>query len=48
MFDFLIHLSLRQRLLVAGVALLLVVYGTFSAQRMPSMSSPISTSPPSR
>lgn len=35
MFDFLIHLSLRQRLLVAGVALLLVVYGTFSAQRMP-------------
>lgn len=35
MFDFLIHLSLRQRLIVAGVALLLVVYGTFSAQRMP-------------
>ena len=35
MFDFLIHLSLRQRLIVAGVALLLIVYGTFSVQRMP-------------
>jgi len=35
MFDLLIHLSLRQRLVVAGMALLLVVYGTFSAQRMP-------------
>ncbi|WP_298010079.1 efflux RND transporter permease subunit [uncultured Aquabacterium sp.] len=35
MFDFLIHLSLRQRLVVAGMALLLIVYGTFSVQRMP-------------
>jgi HME family heavy-metal exporter len=35
MFDFIIHTSLRQRLIVLGVALLLIVYGTMTLQRMP-------------
>jgi HME family heavy-metal exporter len=35
MFDFIIHTSLRQRLIVLGIALLLVVYGIFTVQKMP-------------
>ena len=35
MFDAIIHTSLRQRLLVLGIALMLVVYGVFTVQRMP-------------
>jgi HME family heavy-metal exporter len=35
MFDLLIQTSLRQRLVVMGVALLLVVYGALSARQMP-------------
>ena len=35
MFDFIIHTSLKQRLLVLGVALLLVLYGLFTVQKMP-------------
>ncbi len=35
MFDFIIHTSLRQRLIVLGAALLLVVYGLFTVQKMP-------------
>ena len=35
MFDALIHTSLRQRLIVLAVALLLVLYGIFTARQMP-------------
>ena len=35
MFDFIIHTSLKQRLMVLGVALSLVVYGLFTVQKMP-------------
>jgi HME family heavy-metal exporter len=35
MFDFIIHTSLKQRLIVLGIALLLVVYGVFTVQKMP-------------
>ena len=35
MFDFIIHTSLRQRLMVLGIALLLVIYGVFTVQKMP-------------
>jgi len=35
MFDFIIHTSLRQRLIVLGIAMLLVVYGLFTMQKMP-------------
>ena len=35
MFDYIIHTSLKQRLLVLGVALLLAVYGLFTVQKMP-------------
>ncbi|MEN9437535.1 MAG: hypothetical protein RIR09_2190 [Pseudomonadota bacterium] len=35
MFDYIIHTSLKQRLIVLGVALLLVVYGLFTVQKMP-------------
>jgi HME family heavy-metal exporter len=35
MFDFIIKTSLKQRLIVLGIALLLVVYGVFTAQKMP-------------
>jgi HME family heavy-metal exporter len=35
MFDFIIHTSLKQRLIVLGIALLLVVYGIFTVQKMP-------------
>lgn len=35
MFDFIINTSLRQRLIVLGIALLLVVYGLFTVQKMP-------------
>jgi HME family heavy-metal exporter len=35
MFDFIIHTSLRQRLIVLGIAMLLVVYGLFTVQTMP-------------
>jgi HME family heavy-metal exporter len=35
MFDFIIHTSLKQRLIVLGIALLLVVYGLFTVQKMP-------------
>ena len=35
MFDFIIHTSLKQRLLVLGTALLLVLYGLFTVQKMP-------------
>ena len=35
MFDYIIHTSLKQRLIVLGIALLLVVYGVFTVQKMP-------------
>ena len=35
MFDFIIHASLRQRLIVLGVSLLLVIYGILTVQKMP-------------
>jgi HME family heavy-metal exporter len=35
MFDFIINTSLKQRLIVLGIALLLVVYGIFTVQKMP-------------
>jgi HME family heavy-metal exporter len=35
MFDFIIHTSLRQRLIVLGVSLLLVIYGIFTVRQMP-------------
>ena len=35
MFDAIIHASLRQRLLVLGVSLILIVYGAITAGRMP-------------
>ncbi|CAN5863387.1 efflux RND transporter permease subunit [soil metagenome] len=35
MFDFIIHTSLRQRLMVLGVALLLVIYGVLTLRQMP-------------
>ena len=35
MFDFIIQTSLRQRLIVLGIAMLLVVYGLFTVQTMP-------------
>ena len=35
MFDFIIHASLRQRLLVLGAALLLMIYGAITLRQMP-------------
>ena len=35
MFEYIINTSLKQRLIVLGIALLLVVYGVFTVQRMP-------------
>jgi len=35
MFDFIIHTSLRQRLLVLGAALLLMIYGALTLRQMP-------------
>lgn len=35
MFDFIIHTSLRQRLIVLGISLLLVIYGIMTVQKMP-------------
>lgn len=35
MFDFIIHTSLRQRLIVLGVSLLLIIYGVLTVQKMP-------------
>jgi HME family heavy-metal exporter len=35
MFDFIIHTSLRQRLIVLGVALLLMIYGAITLRQMP-------------
>ena len=35
MFDAIIHTSLRQRLIVLGLALLMVIYGIFTLQKMP-------------
>ena len=35
MFDAIIHISLRQRLIVLGLALLMVIYGIFTLQKMP-------------
>jgi HME family heavy-metal exporter len=35
MFDFIIHTSLRQRLLVLGVSLLLIIYGALTLRQMP-------------
>ncbi len=35
MFDFIIHASLRQRLLVLGAALLLMIYGALTLRQMP-------------
>jgi HME family heavy-metal exporter len=35
MFDAIIHSSLRQRLIVLGLALLMVIYGIFTLQKMP-------------
>jgi HME family heavy-metal exporter len=35
MFDFIIHTSLKQRLIVLGVALLLVIYGVITLRQMP-------------
>ncbi|MBI1892482.1 MAG: efflux RND transporter permease subunit [Burkholderiales bacterium] len=35
MFNFIIHASLRQRLIVLGIALLLMVYGAMSLKQMP-------------
>lgn len=35
MFDFIINTSLKQRLIVLGIALLLLVYGVFTVQKMP-------------
>ena len=35
MFDAIIHTSLKQRLIVLGAALLLVVYGVYTVQGMP-------------
>jgi HME family heavy-metal exporter len=35
MFDFIIHTSLRQRLIVLGISLLLVIYGVMTVQKMP-------------
>ncbi len=35
MFDFIIHTSLRQRLIVLGISLLLVIYGAMTVRKMP-------------
>jgi HME family heavy-metal exporter len=35
MFDFIIYSSLRQRLLVIGISVLLIIYGTLTVQKMP-------------
>ncbi|MDO8788454.1 MAG: efflux RND transporter permease subunit [Sulfuritalea sp.] len=35
MFDFIIHTALRQRLLVLGVSLLLIIYGALTLRQMP-------------
>jgi HME family heavy-metal exporter len=35
MFDFIIHSSLRQRLLVIGTSLLLIIYGVLTVRQMP-------------
>ena len=35
MFDFIIHASLRQRLLVLGISLLLIIYGAMTLRQMP-------------
>lgn len=35
MFEFIINTSLKQRLIVLGLALLLIVYGVFTVQKMP-------------
>ncbi len=35
MFEFIIHVSLRQRLLVIGISLLLIIYGAITLRQMP-------------
>ena len=35
MFDFIIHASLKQRLIVLGVSLLLIIYGAITLRQMP-------------
>ena len=35
MFDFIIHTALRQRLIVLGVSLLLIIYGAITLRSMP-------------
>ena len=35
MFDFIINASLKQRLIVLGVSLLLVIYGALTVRQMP-------------
>ena len=35
MFDFIIHTSLKQRAIVLGISLLLVIYGVLTVRKMP-------------
>ena len=35
MFDYIIHTALKQRLLVLGVSLLLIIYGAITLRQMP-------------
>ena len=46
MFDFIIHTSLRQRLIVLGLSLVLIIYGAITLRRCQSMYSPTSISRP--
>ena len=35
MFNFIIHTSLKQRLIVLSISLLLIIYGTLTVRKMP-------------
>jgi Cu/Ag efflux pump CusA len=35
MFDYIIHAALKQRLLVLGISLLLIIYGALTLRQMP-------------
>ena len=46
MFDYIIHAALKQRLIVLGISLLLIIYGAITLRQMPVDVFPTSTSRP--